>query len=702
MSLLVKKSVLNTAIINARLSLSRKHPSESLRFSQSIRKNTTQTTLSSSPSSASTGKKKLIGGGLVYTAAAFSVGYIYGKRDVHEHHHHHDHHGTPPHVLPSGQPRTCCDDTINTVVSSLEQIVGRENCLPSTSTSMAPYVTGARLGQGPAICVVRPATISEAIRCLQVILDNDCVVIPQGANTGLTGGSVPRGENDQPRPAVVLNMRRMNSIHPVDDGKRLLCFAGAGIATAQKFAATFQRESHSVLGSLFLNPSVAAGLAFGSGGTQMRKGPAYTDRALYVKVKEDGKTLEVINTLGIQGFDGVSDETLLQLENAIDVRHWESCEENEEGGKFKLPAAHDHTYRTRLCDTNSSGVSRYNADTSGIEVNRSEGKVLILASVHDTFPQPKNVQTYFMTFSDFDTALRFRKEVALDNPTDLPISMEYMDRDSFDIIDRSGRILAGLIKFLGAGHEMVGTLWDLKSWIGTLPLPYAEIVCDYMLHQLNNIFPEILPKNIMYMGRASDHHIMLTVGEFDEEPSSSDNSNAKSSDGEMSLTRFQKRLADFQKANSENMTVYPCKTTSEVNAMQAFRFVAAPAFRTWCVGTFSQGISVDYALPLNGGNAPPVDVRTSEIPLKRMRYSHFGCNVVHEDLAYAAGVDVHEEKMKLKKSVEHACGGRLPAEHGHGTEYKGTEEAKERWMSMDPANVMNPGIGGLKVTKNYQ
>ena len=32
------------------------------------------------------------------------------------------------------------------------------------------------------------------------------------------------------------------------------------------------RESHSILGSLFLNPTIAAGVAFGSGGTQMRKG----------------------------------------------------------------------------------------------------------------------------------------------------------------------------------------------------------------------------------------------------------------------------------------------------------------------------------------------------------------------------------------------------------------------------------------------
>ena len=41
----------------------------------------------------------------------------------------------------------------------------------------------------------------------------------------------------------------------------------------------------------------------------------------------------------------------------------------------------------------------------------------------------------------------------------------------------------------------------------------------------------------------------------------------------------------------------------------------------------------------------------------RMRYSHFGCNVVHEDLAFAQGVDTHAAKMSLKHEVE-GMGGR--------------------------------------------
>ena len=88
----------------------------------------------------------------------------------------------------------------------------------------------------------------------QACVDADACVIPQGANTGLTGGSVPRGEALD-RPTVVINMTNLTSISPIDGGERLVCLAGAGIHSALGKAAEMQRESHSVLGSLLLNPN---------------------------------------------------------------------------------------------------------------------------------------------------------------------------------------------------------------------------------------------------------------------------------------------------------------------------------------------------------------------------------------------------------------------------------------------------------------
>ena len=195
------------------------------------------------------------------------------------------------------------------------------------------------------------------------------------------------------------------------------------------------------------------------------------------------------------------------------------------------------------------------------------------------------------------------------------------------------------------------------------------------------MFPSALSSALMTMGYAFDHHLILEVGEY----------------GNGSQERLIKRLNDFVSKQPQGSVHVHELSLRESSAVKAFRFAAAPAFKTWCVGENTQGLSVDYALPKNGGFAPSLEI----LPIKRMRYSHFGCNVVHEDLAYGLGVDVHEAKMQIKKAVQND-GGRLPAEHGHGTEYKAPAETQIRWKKMDPSNTMNPGIGGLPSSKYYK
>lgn len=74
--------------------------------------------------------------------------------------------------------------------SKLQKIVGKEHVYDgmTDSSHSAPFLTGARLGSGKALCIVQPRTVREAVKCLQEIVDAGCVVLPQGSNTGLTGG----------------------------------------------------------------------------------------------------------------------------------------------------------------------------------------------------------------------------------------------------------------------------------------------------------------------------------------------------------------------------------------------------------------------------------------------------------------------------------------------------------------------------------
>jgi len=609
-------------------------------------------------------------------------------------------------VLPNGLPRTCCADEgenlselQRALPSKLRRVLGPKNVLDGlkrggSSTILAPYLTGARLGSGgSALCVLTPRSLQEVATCVKLIVDADCVILPQGSNTGLTGGSVPRVVHDG-RPVVVISMKYLDSFFPIDGGKRVVCMAGAGLADLSRDIPTWfpDRESHSILGSTFLNPTTAAGVAFGSGGTQLRKGPAYTDRAMYIKVQQNKfgeNVVKVVNRLGINGiedkdFHEGSGNAVDQLEAyQRDVKEGYSramvTSSRSPNGQAK---AHDTNYATHVCKNNED-VSRYNADCSGLECNRSEGKVLILATVHDTFPSPAHSRHFWISFADLETALAFRREVCLQNAKDLPVSVEYMNRDSFDVIDTAGRGQASIIQLLGVSSPYIKHLWNIKLWIESLPITNSNLWCDQFLYYVNSIFPETLPKRMMESGTAMDHHVAMTVGEF--------------GDGNMKI--LLDRLHTFaSNHDKEKIVIHECQSSSEAQSLTAFRFVAASAFRTWCVGNDgAQGISVDYALPKNGGQIP----KLTSVPLKRMRYSHFGCNVVHEDLAYGPNVDVEAAKLQLKRTVE-IKKGKLPAEHGHGTEYHAPKPTQKRWKQMDPLNVFNPGVGGLSTNYKYK
>ena len=518
--------------------------------------------------------------------------------------------------------------------------------------------------------------------------------------------SVPRNDTSDTRPAVVLSMKRLDAHFPIDDGNRVVCLAGCGISTlASSLHSWFpERETHSILGSTFLNPTTAAGVAFGSGGVYVRKGPARTDRALYCKVSKNKwgeNVVTVVNTLGVVGledsdFQEHSGEDVIGALDAYanDVRQgFKRSMARSSSSVHGRAKASDSDYQHSVCQC-TKHVSRFNADTTGADCNRSEGKVVILATVHDTFPAPKEKRMFWVSFPDIETALAFRREVCLNNPKDLPISCEYLDRDAVDIIDRSGRIATYMIRFLGMG-DVMGYFWEAKIKISSLPFSWAPMFTDKMLHMLNNWVPEAIPSKFMTAGREWDHHCLVVAGEF----------------GDGTLNRFMERMDAFVKkhndkvvANDANVggkivSIVETESPSEMTALNAFRFVAALAFKTYCVGEDIQGVSVDYALPKNGGLVPHLPAQATT-PLKRMRYSHFGCNVVHEDIAYALGVDTHKEKMLLKHTVE-LLGGKLPAEHGHGTEYSAPPVTQKRWMSMDPLNVLNPGIGGLSTLPKY-
>ena len=96
---------------------------------------------------------------------------------------------------------------------------------PDVTASFARDWTGRFVGE--ALLVVRPGSTDEVAGALQACAAAGVPVVPQGGNTGLVGGSVPRGE-----PMVVLSTSRLTARDAVDAGASQVTL-GAGVTIAE-------------------------------------------------------------------------------------------------------------------------------------------------------------------------------------------------------------------------------------------------------------------------------------------------------------------------------------------------------------------------------------------------------------------------------------------------------------------------------------
>ena len=116
---------------------------------------------------------------------------------------------------------------------ALREIVGRSNVLTSPEDT-APYLTDwRRQYRAGAECVVRPGSTDEVARVVAACAREDVAIVPQGGNTGLSGGSVPTGA----RREVVVSLGRMNRIRALDVlNDTLTAEAGCVLAAVQRAA----------------------------------------------------------------------------------------------------------------------------------------------------------------------------------------------------------------------------------------------------------------------------------------------------------------------------------------------------------------------------------------------------------------------------------------------------------------------------------
>jgi FAD/FMN-containing dehydrogenase len=115
----------------------------------------------------------------------------------------------------------------------LRDIVGAANVLTDPQDTAAYFTDWRKQYSAAAECVVRPASTAEVARVIALCARENVALVPQGGNTGLSGGSVPTGS----RREIVLSLSRMNRIRSIDAlNDTVTVEAGCVLAALQKAA----------------------------------------------------------------------------------------------------------------------------------------------------------------------------------------------------------------------------------------------------------------------------------------------------------------------------------------------------------------------------------------------------------------------------------------------------------------------------------
>ena len=127
------------------------------------------------------------------------------------------------------------------LISDLKKIVGSGHVLTSPSGTQR-FRKGFRFGDGLALAVVRPGNLVEQWRVLNTCVAAGKIVIMQAANTGLTGGSTPDGDQYD-REIVNISTLRIDQIHLIDEGRQVICLPGATLFELEKALRRFCQHS---------------------------------------------------------------------------------------------------------------------------------------------------------------------------------------------------------------------------------------------------------------------------------------------------------------------------------------------------------------------------------------------------------------------------------------------------------------------------
>ena len=556
------------------------------------------------------------------------------------------------------------------VIKKLKQLIGDQNVLTSEWNKL-PYSKGWRYGAGSALAVLKPNKLSDIWRILQICAKENIIIIMQAANTGLTGGSTPCG-NDYDRPIIVINTMLINNIHIIKEGSQIVSLTGSTLFDLEKKLKPYGREPHSIIGSTSIGASIIGGICNNAGGSLVQRGPSYTEMALYAKINKNGN-LELVNELGIN-LGSSPEEILDNLQN-------QNYKESDIFNTKKLGSDDKYSEIVRQIDKNTP--SRFNSDSRLLYgASGSAGKIAVFAVRLDTYISPKENKVFYLGTNDPDVFWKIRRDILSKFKT-LPTLGDYLHRDCYDAAKKYSKDTFLVIERLGT--TFLPTLFELKRKVDIIAKKLKFLpdnFSDRLMQFLSIFFPNHLPKKMEKFRDFYEHHWIIEM---------SDDGISEARDYFANI--FESNDGDFFECND-----------FESKKASLHRFVSASAIgRYHILNSKSHGemMSLDIAFPRNEKNwfeKLPKEI-DSMLEMK-LYYGHLFCHVLHQNYILKKGVDSEKLKSKLLKIYDKR-GAEYPAEHNVGHEYLAKPSLKKFYKELDPTNVFNAGIGRTSKNKNW-
>ena len=559
----------------------------------------------------------------------------------------------------------------NKILIDLISITGNKYIL-SGKWDKQPYINGWRYGNGDALAIVKPGCLLEMWKVLEICVNADVIVIMQAANTGLTGGSTPYG-NDYERPVVIINTLRINDIHLINNAKQIISLSGGTLYDLENKLKPFNRDPHSVIGSTSIGASIVGGVCNNSGGSLVKRGPAYTELALYAKINKDGK-LELINELGINLGD--DPETIL--------KNLQNKNYKDQDIIYNEKLASDDKYSKIVRGIDEDTPARYNSDKRLLYgASGSSGKLVVFALRLDTYPKPKTNKVFYLGTNNPDVFWKLRRYI-LSKFKNLPTLGDYLHRDCYDAAKKYSKDNFIVIEKLGTNFLPV--LFELKRNVDIIASKFKFLpnkFSDRLMQFLSLIFPNHLPKRMEQFRDRFEHHWIIEMSD-----------NGIDEAREYFDQFFRINEGDFFECNKK-----------EGKKASLHRFVSASAIgRYHALKNKEVGgmMSLDVAFPRN--EKKWFEELTTEIDNqieKKFYYGHLFCHVQHQNYILKKGVDAENLKKQLLESYNKR-GAEFPAEHNVGHEYQAKPTLINFYKSLDPTNRLNPGIGMSSKLKNWK